>query len=253
MPIRGDMNPLTNLPEMVESLEMSAAGVDPGHVSAVEGLREHAPLESGSLDPWLDQGRSCVISLLDRAGPTELREAARALSQQLGSADLPPDLGARVQEWVRLQLVAAGRRGPAAEERTIRAFAGRSRRVLQFLAGAGGGAGRKDIAADLERSHPSTHETMTSHILRDLENADLVRRSRLGREVYVELTPSGRDFVTTHAAPRQPKTSQSYESELRSGLSAFEIHETGQRSVANLLHTYLRGSRTEGTHEHALR
>ena len=79
-----------------------------------------------------------------------------------------------------------------------RSHKGRWRRVLELLAGNGGTMRRAALKERLE----ALSESHLSHLLRDLEEAEMVarRRPERSREVLVELLPAGREIVATRAS-----------------------------------------------------
>jgi DNA-binding MarR family transcriptional regulator len=75
----------------------------------------------------------------------------------------------------------------------------RGREILELLAGEGQAVARSEIKRRLEL----TSESHLSHLLRDLEEADLVVRYKpaRGKEVLVELGPVGRQIVDQSVLP----------------------------------------------------
>jgi len=75
----------------------------------------------------------------------------------------------------------------------------RGREILELLAGEGRPVARSEIKRQLE----FTSESHLSHLLRDLEEADLVLRYKPegGKDVFVELGPVGREVVSQSVLP----------------------------------------------------
>jgi DNA-binding MarR family transcriptional regulator len=78
----------------------------------------------------------------------------------------------------------------------LRSQGGHGRAVLEMLAEHGGPISRRAVRERLEIT-----ESHLSHVLRDLAEADLIVRSRLGREVALDLGPVGREVVERSVAP----------------------------------------------------
>lgn len=101
--------------------------------------------------------------------------------------------------WTTLDdlLAEAGRRHDrAAVPGILKSTQGLGLRVLEILAKEGGAAPRSRIRETLDLT-----ESHLSHLLYNLEEADLVVRFRQGKEVHVELGPVGQDLVKTTVFP----------------------------------------------------
>lgn len=158
--------------------------------------------------------RSRTLRLLRQGSREEISEEAVQLSRFLES-ESGKALGRVRAElyggWCAFAdlLIAAGhRRDAAAVDSILRSYGGNARRLLEFLAGRG--AGREtgdDTPIAVPRSEVKKHlelsESHLSHLLRDLEESDLVFRYRVpkGREVMVELGPLGQRVVNTKVFP----------------------------------------------------
>jgi DNA-binding HxlR family transcriptional regulator len=93
----------------------------------------------------------------------------------------------------------------------------RGREILELLAGEGQPVARSEIKRRLEL----TSESHLSHLLRDLEEADLVVRYKpaRGKEVLVELGPVGRQIVDQSVIPLWLKELERLGAEAASGAS----------------------------------
>lgn len=91
---------------------------------------------------------------------------------------------------------AARRSDRAAIESILRSHEGHGRAVLELLAERAEPVRRAEVRERLQLS-----ESHMSHVLRDLEEADLIRRRAAGREVALALGPVGREVVARHVLP----------------------------------------------------
>ena len=102
--------------------------------------------------------------------------------------------------WTSLNdlLAEAGRRSdePAVES-ILLSDKGRGRTVLDMLA-----ASSDPLARSAIRDRLGVSESNLSHLLRDLEEAELIERTAVGREVRVGLGPVGRELVGRALVPR---------------------------------------------------
>jgi DNA-binding transcriptional ArsR family regulator len=172
--------------ELVPVLERIAAAVgDRGRVDAAGGLVLHRALRllrDGSRAEILKEGLALDGFLGSAAG-----EAVKAAQPDLywGWAGLSALLGE-----------AARRSDRAAVESILRSHDGRGRAVLELLAERGAPVRRGELRERLGLS-----ESHLSHVLRDLEEADLIERMQAGREVVIELGPVGRDVAQRALLP----------------------------------------------------
>jgi DNA-binding HxlR family transcriptional regulator len=99
----------------------------------------------------------------------------------------------------------------------------RGREILELLAGEGRPVARSEIKRQLE----FTSESHLSHLLRDLEEAELVLRYKHegGKEVLVELGPVGHQVVDQSVLPRWLKLFEEVLQEI-SGDPPFEAEKT---------------------------
>jgi DNA-binding MarR family transcriptional regulator len=106
----------------------------------------------------------------------------------------------------------------------LRSTQGRGMKILELLAEKGGAASRAEVRRRLELG-----EAHLSHLLRDLEEADLIVRYRPtgSKEVLVELGPAGREFVTQSVLPPWLERLTSALSEIAAG-SAFNSEALAQ-------------------------
>jgi len=161
------------------------------------GLRAtgHGGVET--LDRYLVQRALRV--LLDRAGDD------RALGLALVDAlDRLPEgeIAWRARWRLLLEIVREARDAPSAA-RDLHAVAptGRAAAMLRVLAGAPRPLQPSELAARLHQQLPAV-----SNVLKELDQADLVQRQRLGKHVLVQLTARGRrlaELLGEPAAPRQ--------------------------------------------------
>src|SRR3954468_1612000 len=186
--------------QLAMSLPFSFSNLDDVPSGEVASLVEQAAAEA---DPET-LGRLTDL-LLDRALRL-LREGSREeiLDEALAiSAGVSGETGRLLKErnpetfgaWAALDdlLAEAARRSDrAAVPSLLKSTEGRRMAILELLAGEGRAVPRAEIRRRL--SFPEAH---LSHLLRDLEEADLVVRYRpeKSREVLVELGPVGREVV----------------------------------------------------------
>lgn len=190
--------------------------------------RQQAPFESiaGYLDVLAEKGdpqderaltgllQSRTLRLLRQGSREEINEEALHLSRFLESENgkaLGRDRAELYGGWCALAdlLIAAGRRrDEAAVDSILQSYGGNARRLLEFLAGRGAGRENDDeppvaVQRSEVKKHLELSESHLSHLLRDLEEADLVFRYRVpkGREVMLELGPLGRRVVNTKVFP----------------------------------------------------
>jgi DNA-binding MarR family transcriptional regulator len=107
-----------------------------------------------------------------------------------------PDLYFAWQGVSALLGEAARRSDRAAIESILRSHDGHGRAVLELLAERAEPVRRADVRERLQLS-----ESHMSHVLRDLEEADLIERRPSGREVALALGPVGREVVARHVLP----------------------------------------------------
>ncbi len=167
-----------------------------------------------------EHARSCVVALVQRANPADMREASLAMFEALSSENaaemtksteptepidpteptmarqIPatdPAMRAMIQEWARIPAAAAQLRGSSAVDQVLRGFKGRAEVVLGIVAMANGFVTRQDVVGALEaQGHDLGDKSGVSHILRGLEDADLVLRWHEGRTTMIEITTEGR-------------------------------------------------------------
>ncbi len=107
-----------------------------------------------------------------------------------------PDLYFAWQGVSALLGEAARRSDRAAIESILRSHDGHGRAVLELLAERAEPVRRAEVRERLQLS-----ESHMSHVLRDLEEADLIERRPSGREVALALGPVGREVVARHVLP----------------------------------------------------
>ena len=168
-------------------LERAAAEADPRTLKRATALlldRALRRLREGSRDSILEEALAVSRGISGEAG--------RALRKR--SLDT---FGA----WTALDdlLAEAGRRSDrAAVPSLLRGTQGRGQEILEMLAGEAGPVPRSRIKNTLDLG-----EAHLSHLLRDLEEADLILRYRRqgSKEVLVELGPAGREVVSESILP----------------------------------------------------
>lgn len=144
-----------------------------------------------------------TLSLLREASRTEIVNECASLGSFLSSEtgrsaerDHPVVYGS----WTALSDLlgeAARRSDRAAVESILRSYKGYAREILEIIAQHGSPVSRSEIRSRLELS-----ESHLSHILRDLDEADLVVRYRdEGRGILVDLGPVGREMVAQSIVP----------------------------------------------------
>ncbi|MFH1466199.1 MAG: MarR family transcriptional regulator [Pseudomonadota bacterium] len=150
------------------------------------------PGAEAHLDRYLVQ--RTLAALLDRAGD----EGALGLAL-VDALDLLPegDPAWRARWRLLLELVREARDAPSAA-RDLHAVAptGRAAALLRALAQAPRPLQPSELARGLGRSLPAV-----SNVLKELDQADLVQRQRLGRHVLVQLTARGRRLAALLGEP----------------------------------------------------
>lgn len=173
--------------EVAPLMERAAAEGDPETLSRLTDLlldRSLRLLRDGSREEILDEALAVSGGVSGEAG--------RLLKERS-----PETFGA----WTALDdlLAEAARRSDqAAVPSLLKSTEGRGMAILELLAGEGRAVPRAEI-----RRRLSLAEAHLSHLLRDLEEADLIVRHRPqgAREVLVELGPVGRDVVSQSVLP----------------------------------------------------
>jgi DNA-binding MarR family transcriptional regulator len=127
----------------------------------------------------------------------------------------------------RLLAEAAEKRDEGAIQTVLRSHKGKGRQVLEILARRGQPTPRGEILREL-----GIEESHLSHLLYDLEQADLIRRSREGREVMVALDWAGRDVVEGEIDPPWATYVVERIRELRHGNRDFGTAEEIERDLA---------------------
>ena len=166
-------------------------------------------LEILAADPQPRPARRVRAVLLDRtltrlraASRSEIADEAYALHRFLDSeagetlARTGPELFGGLSAIARLLSAAADRADPAAVESILRNHKGRGQQVLEVLAGRG-----EPIPRAVLRRRLGMSESHLSHVLRELEEADLVVRYPSGKEVMVDLAATGREVVERSVLP----------------------------------------------------
>jgi hypothetical protein len=162
---------------LVAGLQGVLDGIDPDHPDAEDAVRAHA--------------RICLLALLERGAPEDLR----AVSLELG--DLLRGLVAghltvtavAAEEWARIASMAAARRGSSHAERALRTRHGKGAEVLRIACSAAGALSRAEILGAFDSK---AETTWLSHVLGELVQAGLVVRWTEGRDSWVEATGAGR-------------------------------------------------------------
>ena len=173
--------------EIAPLVEQAAAAADPETLSRLTDLlldRALRLLREGSRQEILDEALAVSGGVSGEAG--------RLLKERN-----PETFGA----WAALDdlLAEAARRSDrAAVPSLLKSTEGRGMAILELLAGEGRAVARAEI-----RRRLGLAEAHLSHLLRDLEEADLVVRYRAegSREVQVKLGPVGREVVSQSVLP----------------------------------------------------
>jgi hypothetical protein len=209
------------LAQVTRSLERVAARAVP----ALGGIADllDSPGTIPDRNTLAEHARSCVVALVQRANPADMREVSLAMFEALSSENAAevnestdvikstestgstrptearrakatdPAMRAMIQEWARIPAAAAQLRGSSAVDQVLRGFRGRAEVVLGIVAKANGVVTRQDVVGALEeQGHDLGDKSGVSHILRGLEDADLVLRWHEGRTTMIEITPEGR-------------------------------------------------------------
>ena len=166
-----------------------------------EGIREQRPAEAlGRMGALLVER---TLHLLRRASRAEILEECLELGKLLigpaGTAlrEAHPEIYGAWFGLSRLLAEAARRSDRAAVDSILRSYKGQAQSVLEALAERGGPMPRSEVRARLGVS-----ESYLSHILRDLDEADLiVRRREEGRDIVLDLGPVGREVVQQSVLP----------------------------------------------------
>ncbi|HEX9734550.1 MAG TPA: hypothetical protein VGG06_21470 [Thermoanaerobaculia bacterium] len=203
-------------------------------------------LDALAADPEPKPARRVRALLLDRAlrllrtgSRTEIDDEATGLERFLASAEGQKlhkgsaEVFGGLSALARLLTGAADRADPAAVDSILRNHSGRGQQVLELLVGRGEPVPRTRIKAELGLS-----ESHLSHVLRELEEADLIVRYRPGRgkEVLVKLGLVGREVVERAVLPSWIQLVIDRLAGLRGGASidrerlAVELHEHGAPS-----------------------
>ena len=170
-----------------EALERAGDALTPESLDAITGLL---------LDRCLD--------LLRRGSRQDILEESLVVNRFLaGSAGRAlkqgqPEIFGNWAAVGDLLSEAARRTDAAAVDSILLSSKGRGRSILELLAGAGRSVARSQIKHRLGLA-----ESQLSHLLRDLEEADLILRYRPegSREVLVELGPAGRQLARRSLLP----------------------------------------------------
>lgn len=208
--------------ELAPLLQCAAAEAVAGTLKRVTALlfdRALRLLREGSREQILDEAFAVSGGISGETGRT-LREKN------------PETFGA----WAALYelLAEAGRRSDrAAVPSLLRSTQGHGLAILELLAAEGRAVPRAEV-----RRRLNLGEAHMSHLLRDLERADLIVRYRAekSKEVLVELGPVGREVVSESILPPWLERFAKALSELAEGSSinaeslANELHETGAPS-----------------------
>ena len=149
-----------------------------------------------------------VLYFLRRASRDEIEDEALALHTFLdtspgsGLAKALPEAFGGFRAIGRLLTLASRRSDRAAVDSILRSHKGRPRPLLEILAEYGGPMARQELKERLDQQI-ETSESHLSHLLRELEEAELVERFRpeSGRQVMVELGRIGREVVNTELLP----------------------------------------------------
>lgn len=145
-----------------------------------------------------------VLRLLRQGSQEDLHEEALMLNRALA---IPAGVHLRKGHpeafgvWKTLgELLSGAARSTsrAAVPSILRSASGRGQEILELLAGESGPVPRTEIKRRLKLA-----ESQLSHLLRDLEEADLVIRHRpeKSKEILVELGPVGREVVSRSVLP----------------------------------------------------
>jgi hypothetical protein len=190
-------------------------------VPALGGITEMLSTSdfSPDVDALAEHARSCVVALVQRGNPADMRTASLALFERLAinGKDIPPEysdpaLLAMIQEWARIPAAAAQLRGSSAVDQVLRGFKGRVEVVLGIVARAAGVLTRQAIVEALQAlGHDLGDTSGVSHILRGLEDADLVLRWSEGRTTMIEVTPEGLAVATERGLRARELTETSEE------------------------------------------
>lgn len=200
------------LEQLARALDDVALAVFTGHLPLGE---LPTPVDADDHDlhreALLGHIRTCLVLVLQRGGPDDLRAASRAVSRvsslattRTTASEIGP-LTARLHEWARLPAVAAARRGSTAAEQVLRGWKGKSQFVVDELARHDQPLRRVEISAALADADMAIgDQSALSKILLELDQAGLVRRWKEGRETIVELTAAGARHTAATATPSPP-------------------------------------------------
>ncbi len=147
-----------------------------------------------------------TLDLVRRAPRDEIAAASHALNRFLTGAsglalkDKTPGLHGQWRGFAELLSNAAEKRNRAAADAILLSSGKRGRQVLEILAESPDPVPRRTIRSRLGEFD----ESHLSHVLRELEEADLIIRSQPdgSKEVMVELGPTGREVVDQSVLPK---------------------------------------------------
>lgn len=176
------------------------------HLERLASEPEHHDLEQVLSALLLDR----CLRLLRRGARREIAEEALALSRFLESPPgetlraVRPELHGSWASFADLLAEAAGRSAPDAIDSILRNHKGRGQQVLELLAEEASPVRRSRLRERLGE----ISESQLSHLLRDLEECELIVRHRPegSKEVFVELGAFGRERVAARpAVAERPK------------------------------------------------
>jgi DNA-binding transcriptional ArsR family regulator len=171
--------------EIVPALQAAVRDAGPPSLEQAGALIRDRTLDllrEGSRGQILDEGLALDRFLSSPEGRALARNAPEVFGAWSGLAALLAE--------------AARRSDRPAVESILRSHKGYGQTILEILAARGAPVSRSEIRERLGLS-----ESHLSHVLRDLDEADLIARVREGRDILLDLGPIGRDVVEGAVLP----------------------------------------------------
>lgn len=167
----------------------------PAMQAAVVGLRADDVAIQGSA---LELVRTLAVRAIRTGSAGDLIEAAIAIHDAVPEeAPVPATLAQELAVLVDVLEVSSAVGGESAWPMLLRSHAGKARRVLEHLsARAASWTPKKELLEAIDIS-----DSQLSHLLRRLQDEELVARRKVGREAELRITGLGQEAIGVVAAP----------------------------------------------------